>query len=600
MSARSGVWLAAALVVFATAAVNNPVLAAGKSQSVDSPESRIATLIRQLGDEQYSVRQQAQEELVRLGADAFDALVAAEHDDDIEIASRARYLVHLIRIDWVRESDSAQVKELLKDYDSAAEDDRRLKMEQLSESTIGEAGLEPLCRLIRFERSPLLSKEGAIMILAEPEPEQTAWPRRARIITAALKGSSRPASKWLLAYAQFHSDPEAALAEWDKLVADELTISEPLAAQDETRIQMFLLRKQAEMLLARKHDDRALAVMRTMIDREADDTDSLTEFVSWLAKNKAWSVIDDVSKRYERTFATSPKLLYTLAQACKTRGNVELAEQFALKAYRLGAESDDSRTLSARFNTAYWLEQAGMTDWSEREYRFVIKHGDAVSPFVAEARIQLSELLHDEDHDGPAAEVLQGLVEALPKSEELSKMLAAKQHPLKSIRSRMLFFQACDFAAKGDHARQAEQLDRAIASDPTDADVLIGLYRLPGQDAKRRAHTLELIRRAAQQFQNELNDDPDNYSVCNEYAWLVGNTEGDLERALECGLKACELRPDEGGLLDTLAHCYAAKKDFENAVKYQSRAAELEPYSRQIQHALDDYRKALAEAKARK
>ena len=229
-------------------------------------------------------------------------------------------------------------------------------MERLTESTMGEAGLEPLCRLIRFERSPLLSKEGAFMILAEPEPEAAVWPRRARVITAALEGSSRPASKWLMAYAQFQTDPEAALAEWDKLVADELAVSEPLAAQDETRIQTLLLRKQAEMLLARKHDDQALAVMRKMIEREADDTDSLTEFVSWLAKNKAWSVVDEVSKRYERTFNTSPKLLYTLAQACKTRGNVELAEQFALKAYRLGAESDDARTLPARFTTAYWLE----------------------------------------------------------------------------------------------------------------------------------------------------------------------------------------------------------------------------------------------------
>ncbi len=604
MSARSGIWLVAALAVFSTAAATGSALAAGKTQAIDSPESRIAVLIRQLGDEQYSIRQQAQEELARLGADAFDALVAAERDDDIEIASRASYLVHLIRIDWVRESDSAKVKEVLKDYDSAAEDDRRLKMEQLSESTIGEAGLEPLCRLIRFERSPLLSKEGAIMILAEPEPEPDVWPRRARMITEALTGSSRPASKWLLAYARFHSDPEAALAEWDKLVTDELAVSEPLAAQDQTRIQMFLLRKQAEMLLARKHDDQALAVMRKMIDREADDTDSLTEFVAWLAKNKAWSVVDDVSKRYERTFNASPKLLYTLAQACKTKGNSELAEQFALKAYRLGAESDDARTLPARFNTALWLEQSGMADWCEREFRYVIKHGDATSPIiattVARARNDLSELLHDQDRDAEAAEVLQGLIEAIPKNDELAKLLAAERHPLKSIRSRMLFFQACDFAAKGDDKHQAERLDRAIASDPTDADVLIGLYRLPRQDEKRRARTLVLIRQAAQQFQNELNDDPDNYAVCNEYAWLVGNTEGDLERALECGLKACELRPDEGGLLDTLAHCYAAKKDFENAVKYQSRAAELEPYSRQIQHALDDYRKALAESKARK
>jgi tetratricopeptide (TPR) repeat protein len=598
MNVRRGVWLALAAVAVATTA--GSLFAAGKTQTADSPESRIAALIRQLGDEQYSVRQQAQEELALLGADAFDALVAAEHDDDIEIASRARYLVHLIRIDWVRESDSAQVKELLKDYDSQGEDDRRLCMERLSESTMGDAGLEPLCRLIRFERSPLLSKEGAIMILAESEPDAAAWPQRSRIITSALKGSSRPASKWLLTYAKFHTDPEAALAEWDKLVSEELTVTEPLAAQDETRIQILLLRTQAEMLLARKHDDQALAVMRKMIDREADDTDSLTEFVAWLAKNKAWSVVDDVSKRYEKTFKASPKLLYTLAQACKTRGNVELAEQFALRAYRLGAESDDAKSLPARFNTAFWLEQTGMADWSEREYRYVIKHGDQTSPVVAESRNYLSELLHDEDKDGAAAEVLQGLVEALPKSDELAKMLAARRHPLKSIRSRMFYFQACDFAAKGDRPHQTELLDRAIASDPTDADVLIALYHLPGQDEKRRAHTLDLIRQASQQFQNELNDDPDNYSVCNEYAWLVGNTEGDLERALECGLKACELRPDEGGLLDTLAHCYAAKKDFENAVKYQSRAAELEPYSRQIQHALDEYRKALAEAKSRK
>jgi tetratricopeptide (TPR) repeat protein len=601
MNIRSGIRIVSALIVVATSsAAAGLAFGAGKAQTAELPQNRVASLIRQLGDEQYSVRQQAQEELAQLGADAFDALVAAEHDDDIEIASRARYLVHLIRIDWVRESDSAQVKELLKDYDSAAEDDRRLCMERLAESTIGEAGLEPLCRLIRFERSPLLSKEGAILILAEPEPDASAWPQRARIITGALKGSSRSASKWLLAYAKFHVDPETALAEWDKLVSEELAVSEPLAAQDESRIQTFLLRKQAEMLLGRKHEEQALAVMRKMIDRESDDTDSLTEFVGWLAKNKAWSVVDDVSKRFERTFNASPKLLYTLAQACKTKGNVELAEQFALKAFRLGADSDDAKALPARFNTAYWLEQTGMMAWSEREYRYVIKHGDQTSPVVAESRNYLAELLHDEDHDGAAAEVLQGLVEALPKNEELAKMLAARRHPLKSIRSRMFFFQACQFAADGDRGHQIEQLDRAIASDPTDADVLIALYRLPGQDDKRRAHTLELIRQATQQFQNELNDDPDNYSVCNEYAWLVGNTEGDLERALECGLKACEIRPDEGGLLDTLAHCYAAKKDFENAVKYQSRAAELEPYSRQIQHALEDYRKALEAAKTRK
>ena len=126
--------------------------AAGRAKAgIEAAEPPISALIRQLGDEQYSVRQQAQEELARLGADAFDALVTAELNDDIEIATRAAYLVHLIRIDWVRDSDSQQVKELLRDYENQPEDVRRQAMLSLAES-LRNTGLEPLCRLIRFER----------------------------------------------------------------------------------------------------------------------------------------------------------------------------------------------------------------------------------------------------------------------------------------------------------------------------------------------------------------------------------------------------------------------------------------------------------------
>ena len=44
--------------------------------------------------------------------------------------------------------------------------------------------------------------------------------------------------------------------------------------------------------------------------------------------------------------------------------------------------------------------------------------------------------------------------------------------------------------------------------------------------------------------------------------------------------------------MDTLGHCYAAKKDYDNAVKYQKKAVEFDPSSMQIRHALEDFRKA--------
>ena len=72
----------------------------------------------------------------------------------------------------------------------------------------------------------------------------------------------------------------------------------------------------------------------------------------------------------------------------------------------------------------------------------------------------------------------------------------------------------------------------------------------------------------------------------NLYAWLVGNTKGDIERAIRYSkqsIQICEkyptIYPNPGGFYDTLAHCYANKKDYVRAVETQQKAAELEPHS---------------------
>ena len=85
--------------------------------------------------------------------------------------------------------------------------------------------------------------------------------------------------------------------------------------------------------------------------------------------------------------------------------------------------------------------------------------------------------------------------------------------------------------------------------------------------------------------------------LCNQYAWLVGNTEGDYEEARRCSHKSLELRPGEAGYMDTLARCYFAKKDYENAVKYQAMAAKKKPHSGQILRQLKFFEKSLADAR---
>ena len=65
--------------------------------------------------------------------------------------------------------------------------------------------------------------------------------------------------------------------------------------------------------------------------------------------------------------------------------------------------------------------------------------------------------------------------------------------------------------------------------------------------------------------------------ACNEFAWLAANTEGDLDEALRLSKRSLDLAGEHGSYCDTLARVYFAKGDYANAVKHQSRAAELLP-----------------------
>src|SRR4051794_18210218 len=59
---------------------------------------QIAALVRGLGDEDFAKREQAEEELARLGAAALPALRTAATGKDLEAAGRARQIIS--RIGW--------------------------------------------------------------------------------------------------------------------------------------------------------------------------------------------------------------------------------------------------------------------------------------------------------------------------------------------------------------------------------------------------------------------------------------------------------------------------------------------------------------------
>ncbi|HWC89343.1 MAG TPA: hypothetical protein VG433_06805, partial [Pirellulales bacterium] len=148
--------------------------------------------------------------------------------------------------------------------------------------------------------------------------------------------------------------------------------------------------------------------------------------------------------------------------------------------------------------------------------------------------------------------------------------------------------------------KQVEELKKGLEEDPTDADVLIALYRIKDLEPALRKRTLVLIDEAVAQFRGAIDQSPENSIPYNQLAWLVANTEGDKKEALRCSQRSLELRPNEAGYLDTMGRCYYALGELENAVKYQAHAVSLDRYNGQLKRQLDYFRAELAKAQTKK
>ncbi len=564
--------------------------AAAAEQNPPSAQ-RIDKLIRQLGDKDYFARQQAQDELARMGFDAFEALTAATENDDLEIASRARYLLRLMRVEWTSSNDPPDVKECLKDYELQNAAMRMMRMGVLAGLPDGR-GIPALCRLVRFEKSSPLSKSAAVAFLTQAK---TAPPKPTAVeaIRKSLQKCKRPGALWLMGWTRLGGKPEAEMAEWSKFIDDEYHVLQHSSKESSPDIVSSLIRFQVGWLKKLGRTDDALKVIRRLVELERGDPRSLAELLGWLIEQKAWAAVDDLSRRFPPRFAVDPWLLYMLAEAYADQGKKDRAEPTAGRAFRLhpGKQVDQ---LINHLRVAELLRSRGQFSWARREYDYVIERsGERQIELAVVARTYLSEMLHDQGDDLDAAQTLEKLVQAI----DAGKLKAAKLGGLraKGTRSRMYYFFACHWEAKHDAAKQREALDKALAADPEDIDVLIACHQLAGQTPEYRAKIAALVDKTAESLHDAIAQDPDSASPYNQYAWLAGNAGGNLDEALKCALKAVELAPEEGGFYDTLGHVYFAKGDYKNAVKSQTKAAELDPHSAIIRRKLDLFRQKLKE-----
>ncbi|MGH7137509.1 MAG: hypothetical protein ACREHD_17325 [Pirellulales bacterium] len=576
----------------------------GEASEAAARGKKIEALIAQLGGDDFFVRQRAQQELTEVGFEAFDALSdAAESNDDVEIQLRARYLVRLMRLSSVLDSDAPEIKSLLGDYESRPEADRIERIKQVA--ALGDdKGLAVLCRLVRFERSTVLSKEAAAAILLQKWPaDEAAAQRRADTIRRGIGQSARPAAGWLAAYVEAHQNPAAGIDAWQKLVAAEERRAVESPHQTRPDILAALWREQALLLRRAGRDDEADQLLMRLVDREESSisADTLEGLLRWLVEQRAFSVVDRLAEKFADRFAEEPLLLYSLAAARQAQGKADLMREAITKALALDGEGDAAQQ---HWRVALELMRRHHWRWAEDEYHRVAELAPRENRFSIDARVRLSEALHDRGADDEAGKLLDEVAADMEKNHQENNDEENAGRTLESTRARMHFFYACSLTKPDQRKERIRRLVDAVTEDPTDADALIAIYRIEDLDPPLVEQNRKQIREAAEQFRQQIQQQPDDPTPYNQFAWLVANTEGDYREALRYSEKSLELvranprlAGSESSLLDTLGRCYYAVGDYENAVKTQSKAVELEPESGMMASQLEIFREALKKNK---
>jgi len=493
-------------------------LAAPAESTVASPE-QLRQLVQRLGHPEYAVRQHAQDQLARLGFQAFEALEEAADSPDLEVARRAQMLLRELRQHYERPEDPPAVKNLLAGYDRLPVRERLSRIRQLARQPDA-TGLPALCRLVKYERSALLSNWAALEIIDAGPLDPAGRARQAEFLRQELRPSRRRAAQWLLAYLDLIEDPKGRLAAWAQCV-------------------------------------------------EAERAAYLRD-------------------PHESSPAIVASLLYLLAEAYAKQGQTSLAEQTAQQARELSPSTDPLR-LDAHLQTARSLWRRGHFKWAEAEFRQVADSGLPVARMIGLS--SLAEMFHDQGNHQAAADALQGALDVFSQRNLRQEEMAGRRRY--EMLARMHYFRACHAKEQGDRAREAQHLEEALRADPSEVDALIAFYRLADATPEQRQRAARLVQKAAARIKEEIGEDPNDANAYNQYAWLVGNTEGNLDEALKFSRMSLELSPNNAAYLDTLAHVHFARGELEEAVRIQTKAVQLEPHSGLLLKELQRFRTAL-------
>ena len=536
-------------------------LSSASEQAVD--KAQVERLIDQLGDEDYHLRCVAEQLLVQLGADVFDRIQSAQTHPDLEIAERASYILQKIRIQWVRDEDPQQVRELLHRYEDLSVEEREQRLAGLAALDNGQ-GLPALSRIVRFEPSLQLARRAALRVL-EANHASEYEPQLLRSIGLELGPSNRVPTRWLRLWAEGSSASDQA-SKWLETIDEEIKLVVEETPQTSAELALLLVEYSLNLHKRGQQPETLFEFLKRRTDLalliSGDSTKSIESVYLWMWQEDCWEPAELIAKHYAEQIQEDRLLSYLRAIGHWKFGQDALADRYASQAFSRADEDTGERQ-----RIGSMIGEMGRHDWAEREWQFVVDNLSVLRS--AEARRWLASLcFHDRGENKQAAQLLADVCNELEKNKRL-KAQVMRSDSLKLYFSQRDYFLACQARDDGDYKLQRELLESAYRYVELDADVLIAMYHAPEADEAYRKKVKARIGKAAIELEKAIREQPLEATWYNHWAWLISNTEGDFDKAVEYSKQSLELSPNSPSYQDTLGRCYYAAGQLEQAVEIQ-------------------------------
>lgn len=226
-----------------------------------------------------------------------------------------------------------------------------------------------------------------------------------------------------------------------------------------------------------------------------------------------------------------------------------------------------SRKVSRLLKEATRLRTAGQADQAVARYQDAAR----LAPHDERPHLEMGSMYVQQKHPDDAIREFEEALRLSPglPQAQLGLVLAYRQ--------------------KGDFAKARQMLEAVVGKNPRSAEGQLELADLLAEQ--------KLYPDAIQHYQEALRLKPDMPEAHNNLAWLLATSEDPKYRnpgaSLDHARRAVELTHwREPNSIDTLAEAFYANGNFQEAVRVQTKALQLDPQNREFQEHMARYRKA--------